>query len=115
MPPRTIAIGDIHGCSTADRAIEMIALEPADTLVTLGDYVDRGSDSKGVLDLLIGLADRCRLIPILGNHDEMMLRAREGRADFQFWLHCGGDAALDLRRFDGPDRPDPRRSYSLSR
>jgi serine/threonine protein phosphatase 1 len=96
MPDRTIAIGDIHGCSTAfAKLIEMIALQLDDTIITLGDYVDRGIDSKGVLDLLIDLADRCRLIPILGNHDEMMLHAKDGRDDFQFWLNCGGDAALD--------------------
>jgi serine/threonine protein phosphatase 1 len=96
MAPRTIAIGDIHGCSTALAAlVDLISLEPNDTIVTLGDYVDRGIDSKGVLDYLIALADRCRLIPLLGNHDEMMLHARDGRGDFQFWLNCGGDAALD--------------------
>ena len=96
MPPRTIAVGDIHGCSTALAALlELIDLQPDDTLVTLGDYVDRGIDSKGVLDLLIALKDRCRLIPILGNHDEMMLHAKDSRSDLQFWLACGGDAALD--------------------
>jgi serine/threonine protein phosphatase 1 len=93
---RIIAIGDIHGCSTALAAlIELIAPCADDTIITLGDYVDRGIDSKGVLDLLIDLADRCRLIPILGNHDEMMLHAKDGRDDFRFWLNCGGDAALD--------------------
>ena len=96
MPSRTIAIGDIHGCSTALRALlDAVDLQPDDTLVPLGDYVDRGLDSKGVLDLLIGLKNKCRLVPILGNHDEMMLLARDGRDDFRFWLNCGGDSALD--------------------
>jgi serine/threonine protein phosphatase 1 len=96
MSQRTIAIGDIHGCSIALAAlIESISPQAEDTIITLGDYVDRGIDSKGVLDLLMGLADRCRLVPLLGNHDEMMLHARDGRGDFQFWLNCGGDAALD--------------------
>jgi serine/threonine protein phosphatase 1 len=96
MPSRTIAIGDIHGCSTALAALlELFEIQPGDTLITLGDYVDRGIDSKGVLDFLIALKDRFRLIPILGNHDEMMLHAKDGRSDFQFWLNCGGDAALD--------------------
>jgi serine/threonine protein phosphatase 1 len=93
---RTIAIGDIHGCSAALAAlIEAIQPTPGDTIIPLGDYVDRGIDSKGVLDQLIALSTRCQLIPILGNHDEMMLHARDGRSDFQFWLNCGGDAALD--------------------
>jgi serine/threonine protein phosphatase 1 len=95
-PGRFIAIGDIHGCSVAlARLLEAIEPQPADTIITLGDYVDRGIDSKGVLDQLIALADRCRLVPILGNHDEMMLHARDGRSDFQFWMNCGGIAALD--------------------
>lgn len=93
---RVIAVGDIHGCSTALNAlISAIDPQPDDTIVTLGDYVDRGIDSKGVLDLLIELESRCRLVPILGNHDQMMLHARDGRSDLQFWLNCGGDAALD--------------------
>lgn len=96
MASRIIAIGDIHGCSAALAAlIDWIALRPEDTLVTLGDYVDRGIDSKGVLDQLIGLEDRCHLVPLLGNHDEMMMHARDGRSDFRFWLACGGDSALD--------------------
>lgn len=97
MPqPRIIAIGDPHGCSIALAAlIEAIDLQPQDTLVMLGDYVDRGIDSKGVLDQLIKLQQKCNFVPILGNHDEMMLHARDGRSDFQFWLNCGGDTALD--------------------
>jgi serine/threonine protein phosphatase 1 len=96
MPPRLIAIGDIHGCSAALRALlDAIGPAPDDTIVTLGDYVDRGHDSKGVLDELIALADRCRLARILGNHDEMMLHARDGKDDLRFWLECGGQAALD--------------------
>lgn len=93
---RTIAIGDIHGCSIAFEAlIDAINPQRDDTIIPLGDYVDRGIDSKGVLDQLIELCDRCNLVPILGNHDQMMLHARDGRSDFQFWLNCGGDAALD--------------------
>jgi predicted MPP superfamily phosphohydrolase len=80
--PRTIAIGDIHGCAIAlAKLIEIIAPQPDDTLVPLGDYVDRGIDSRGVIDQLLALADRCRLVPILGNHEEMLLGAREGRSD----------------------------------
>ena len=58
MPRRTIAIGDIHGCSRAlDALIAAVGPTPADEIVTLGDYVDRGPDTPGVLDRLIaGLA-----------------------------------------------------------
>ncbi len=56
---RTIAIGDIHGCSIALQAlIGAISPQPDDTIIPLGDYVDRGIDSKGVLDQLI--LESCR-------------------------------------------------------
>ena len=96
MNERIIAVADIHGCSTALAALlNLIEPQPGDTIVTLGDYVDRGMDSKGVLDLLIALKSRCHLVPILGNHDEMMLQARNGKDDFKFWMNCGGITALD--------------------
>ena len=94
--PRIIAIGDIHGCSTAlESLVTLIDPQPGDTIVALGDFVDRGLDSKGVLDQLIALKSRCHLVPILGNHDEMMLNARNGKDDFRFWMNCGGITALD--------------------
>ena len=96
MAGRTIAIGDIHGCAIAFASlIEFIDLNSTDTLITLGDYVDRGLDSKGVLDQLVALGKRCRHIPILGNHDEMMLHSRNSDYDFNSWMAIGGAAALD--------------------
>lgn len=66
---RVIAIGDIHGCSTAlNTLLDKIAPDAADTLITLGDYVDRGPDTKGVLDTLIELQSFCYLVPLRGNH-----------------------------------------------
>jgi serine/threonine protein phosphatase 1 len=90
MTARTIAIGDIHGCATAlDTLLDVIAPENNDTVVTLGDYVDRGPDSNVVIERLIELGGRCRLIPLLGNHETLMLEAlRDG--DLNFWLTCGG-------------------------
>ena len=89
-------MGDIHGCPIALAAlIKEIAPKPNDTIIPLGDFVDRGIDSKGVLDQLIELSSRCNLIPILGNHDQMMLHARDSESDFQYWLNIGGDTALD--------------------
>ena len=56
MKPRTIAIGDIHGCSAAlDALIEAIRPRPEDSIVTLGDYINRGPDSRGVIERLIEL------------------------------------------------------------
>jgi len=77
---RVIVIGDVHGCSLALSAL-MNAIEPQldDTVVTLGDYVNRGPDSRGVLGQLIDLQGRCNLVPLLGNHDDMLLHNRASR------------------------------------
>lgn len=93
---RTIAVGDIHGCLAALRAVlEAISPRSDDTIITLGDYVDRGPESRGVLDELIAIRSRCRLIPLLGNHDEMFLEICSGQADlFDQWLPFGGDATV---------------------
>lgn len=92
---RTLAIGDIHGCSRAlDLLLDRVDPQPADLVITLGDYVDRGPDSRGVLDRLLALEARCRLVPLRGNHDLMMLAAREDRQHFDEWLRCGGRQAL---------------------
>ena len=109
MPGRLLALGDIHGCSLAlDAVLEAAALGPDDTLVTLGDYVDRGPDSRGVLDRLIELRGRCRLVPLLGNHDLMfldaldaseqnpgLLRGASPEPGLRMWLGCGGVQTIE--------------------
>jgi serine/threonine protein phosphatase 1 len=88
---RLIAIGDIHGCAAALRAvISVIQPKADDTIVTLGDYVDRGPESRHVLDEVLQLAGRCTLVPLLGNHEEMMLAARHSPYQREYWLHYGG-------------------------
>jgi serine/threonine protein phosphatase 1 len=95
MPGRTIAIGDIHGCSMAlDALLDAIEPRPEDIIVTLGDYINRGPDTKGVLDRLIDLGRRHRLVPVLGNHDQKLLEARTGLYPTT-WLGMGGIATLD--------------------
>src|SRR4051794_21011629 len=110
MSGRTIAIGDIHGCAAALAAlVEAIRPGPDDTVVTLGDYIDRGPDSRGVLDQLIALAGRCRLVPLLGNHEEMLIAAAADATALRSWLTCGGVAAL---RSYGWVPGSPRRSLA---
>jgi len=92
---RVIAIGDIHGCLAAlDALLEAIDPRADDTIVTLGDYIDRGPDSRGVVERLMELAQRCRLKPILGNHDEMLLELLDENRGFDGWLAFGGAATL---------------------
>jgi serine/threonine protein phosphatase 1 len=94
QPARTIAIGDIHGCLLAlETLLEVIGPTSDDLIVTLGDYVDRGPDSRGVMERLIRLNSQCRLVPILGNHDDMLLQAIRGVHPTTF-LGMGGQATL---------------------
>lgn len=92
---RLIAIGDVHGHSeTLDRLLGMIEVQADDLIVTLGDYVNRGHDAKGVIERLIRLRGECCYIPILGNHDEMMLDARRDQHALGRFVHDGGDETL---------------------
>ena len=96
MTARTIAIGDVHGCAVALSALlERLRPTPRDTIVLLGDYVDRGPDSRAVLERLVALARQCTVVPILGNHEEMLLASRCDTDALQGWLRCGGVATLD--------------------
>jgi serine/threonine protein phosphatase 1 len=107
LPPgeRVYAVGDIHGC--LDRLValhemiaEDIATRPAErtTLVHLGDYVDRGTDSAQVIDWLIDEppvpADE--FVNLMGNHEHMMLSAVVGtdKEAPDLWLMNGGADSL---------------------
>jgi len=70
-------ISDIHGCSKTFKAlIDKIQLSKNDQLYLLGDYIDRGPDSKGVLDYIIELIDaEYNIYPLRGNHEENLLNA----------------------------------------
>ena len=93
---RTIAIGDIHGCATALKAlVAAIDLAESDTLVMLGDAIDRGPNSSQVIEQLIEINESCQLVPILGNHEQMMLDSVENRIPLQDWLIHGGAETLD--------------------
>lgn len=89
------AIGDIHGCSRAlDVLLSAIPLGPEDTLVTLGDYGDRGPDTRGVIERLLVLRERYHLVALRGNHEVMMCKARQDRGGLLDWLAVGGEATL---------------------
>ena len=93
---RYLAIGDIHGHADVLRLLlDLVKPRPDDEIITLGDYVDRGPDSRGVLDMVIELNKTGQLTALRGNHDYMMLQARERGPAYFEWLLCGGRAALD--------------------
>ena len=85
---RALAIGDIHGClGPLDDLLAWVTPTADDALITLGDYVDRGPDTRGVLNRLIELKKKRPLICLRGNHEIMMLDAWRG-------LGVAGDPGL---------------------
>jgi serine/threonine protein phosphatase 1 len=92
---RLLAIGDIHGCLTAfDTLLGQLAAGPDDWIISLGDYIDRGPNSRGVLDRLLELSRGGHLIPIRGNHEQMMLDARDDLGLLASWAQYGGFETL---------------------
>ncbi len=92
---RTIAIGDIHGCAIAlETILQEISPQPTDTIVGLGDYVDRGLESSRVIEILVDLVSRCHFVPLIGNHELMMFKGMNDQKDFDFWFQFGGNTTL---------------------
>lgn len=85
-----IAIGDIHGCAkTLEALLDRLAPSPEDHLVFIGDYIDRGPDSKGVIDHLLELRETHRCTFLRGNHEAFMLDYLDNGA-FNLWSANGG-------------------------
>lgn len=95
LQPRTLVFGDIHGCLLAfDTILNEISLTEKDTIILLGDYIDRGPDSKGVVDRVIELREKYHVIALKGNHEEIMEHASGGLTDYVWWRTVGGDTTL---------------------
>src|SRR5574341_1540652 len=93
---KTYVIGDIHGCLEQLKALMgRLPLRQNDELVFIGDYIDRGPDSKGVVNHVLGLrkARPGKVICLMGNHEWMLLNHLEG-TDTVSWLLNGGRATL---------------------
>jgi serine/threonine protein phosphatase 1 len=92
---RELVIGDIHGCARAFRTLlERLAPTPEDTVILLGDYIDRGPASCEVVDMVLKLGMRCTVIALSGNHEKMLLDARLKPDVKSGWLFHGGEETL---------------------
>lgn len=89
------AISDIHGNNDKfNNLLDKLSLNKEDKLFLLGDYIDRGPDSKGVLDTIFRLKNTgYNLTCLRGNHEQMMLDAVNG-FDTDFWLRFGGKETM---------------------
>ena len=92
---RTLAIGDIHGCNTAlTNLLQVARLRREDRIIFLGDYIDRGPSSKDVLETLINLQKSSSPVFLRGNHEVMILDARNDPVKNDLWQSCGGAETL---------------------
>lgn len=101
---RRFVVSDIHGCLATFRALlENIDLNKKDELYLLGDYVDRGPDSKGVIDLIFDLQEHGQAVYCLrGNHEQMLLDAWQEEQKLDFWVNNGGRETLKSFACDHP-------------
>jgi len=105
-----IAIGDIHGCAkTLKVLLERLDREfgTSRTYVFLGDYVDRGPDSKGVVETLIAFERTHPCVFLRGNHDAMLLSSHQGNFMLD-WFDNGGDATMESYQHGDPEKKIPR-------
>ena len=109
----SFVIGDIHGCADELRyLIDGLPVRPDDEIIFLGDYIDRGPDSCGVVSFLIKLKDQLtenRLVFLKGNHEDMLLSYLKlsGQHGKMFLLN-GGNATVESygvsAEISSPDR-----------
>ena len=108
--PRTMIIGDIHGCQTALQALleKLRPDEKLDRLILLGDLFDRGPDSWEVFRTVRGLADRfsSRFILLRGNHEDYLLQEKLTLAQRLLWNRVGRGATEKSFRAHGERMED---------
>ena len=106
---RIFAISDIHGCYKPfyELVINSIKLTKSDQLILLGDYIDRGDQSKEVIDFIIDLMKGgFNITPLTGNHEVMLCEAYYNQDLLPLWLLNSGETTLfsfgiqDIREID---------------
>ena len=117
---RVYAVGDIHGCAAElDRLTAAIVQDGTDWqgerhLIYVGDYVDRGPDSKGVIDRLLDPPDGFKVCYLRGNHDQVLLDFLADPAVFRGWRDFGGRETL-LSYGVAPPRFDELSAFEKAR
>lgn len=94
----TFAVGDIHGC--LDQLLTLLdeieTYAPTGRVIFLGDLIDRGPDSRGVVELVMAGPRKPGWTwqTLKGNHESMLLGASSGESDVDWWLMNGGQQTL---------------------
>ena len=99
---RVFIIGDIHGClDMLRRLMDRIDWRPEDDgLIFIGDYIDRGEDSKGVIDYILEISNRFPCVEcLMGNHESILLDFLNGRDFSTFFLNGGAKTLSSYRLY----------------
>ena len=103
---RNFIIGDIHGClEVLKRLMDVLDWHPdRDGLIFLGDYIDRGEDPKGVVDLILEISREGRSVQcLMGNHEDLFLEFLEGADPANFILNGGINTMESYHMDESPD------------
>ena len=109
---KIFAIGDIHGCLGMLQAlIRSIGADPQnDTLIFIGDYIDRGNSGREVVDYVIRLKRKYKkVVCLLGNHEYMLIRYLAG-VDEDLYLENGGLTTLHSYGISRSEKPEKRKT-----
>lgn len=92
---RIIGITDIHGeLEKLTSVIEQISLSKEDTIVFMGDYIDRGPSSREVVDTIINMQNICNCVYLIGSHEYALLHSKsDDYYNYLFWNY-GGEATV---------------------
>ncbi len=97
ISPRIFAISDIHGCAITFQKLvkEEINLQKTDKLYLMGDFIDRGNDSKGVVDFILHLKEvGHHVFTLRGNHEQLMMDSVNDIENYRHWIQNGGNTTL---------------------
>jgi serine/threonine protein phosphatase 1 len=117
IPPsprrRLLAVGDIHGClRPLQELLGMVGPTADDQLVFLGDYVDRGPDSAGVIEILLALRERWpQTVFLRGNHEQLLLDVLAGGDPTTFLLNGGGRTIASYEAAGGWPPPPSHQDF----
>jgi serine/threonine protein phosphatase 1 len=110
--PLTYAVGDIHGrfdlLELALREIARHANGEPHRVVFLGDYIDRGPDSRKVVERLMEMQRAGAAVCLKGNHEDLMVRALTEPGRAAFWRWCDNGGLQTLRSYGAPEDIDAR-------
>lgn len=99
---RVFIVGDIHGCLRMLQALmeKVQWRRDVDRLIFLGDYIDRGEDSCGVIEYIMGISENSSCVEcLMGNHERIFLDFIEGKDVSTFFLNGGTSTLSSYRMF----------------